>query len=139
MSYYQQNGFQMLKTAHQLRDEDIFNKLNKIDFKTVSLNNLNTGDTFDVVAVRYLKTKYGERYYMLTEKEGAIYQSNKALYTFIKLYVDNEIKMTNVYVRNTETSHYHRQTGFKPFLNIVIGEEKQYNGYNYKEISYTFA
>ena len=81
MSYYHQNEAVQMRNT---QDEDIFNKLNKIDFTTVSLNNLNTGDTFDVVAIRYLKTKYGERYYMLTEKEGDIYQSNKICIMILK-------------------------------------------------------
>ena len=128
-----------IKQMQNIQDEDIFNKLNKIDFKTVSMNNLNTGDTFDVVAVRYLKTKYGERYYMLTEKEGDIYQTNKNLYNDIKNYLKNEKVMRTIYIKNKVTSHYFRRDDFEPFINIVIGNESKFNGYDYKEISYTFA
>ena len=136
MSYYHQNEAVQMRNT---QDEDIFNKLNKIDFTTVSLNNLNTGDTFDVVAIRYLKTKYGERYYMLTEKEGDIYQSNKNMYNDIKKYLKNEKEMTNIYLKNKITSHYFRRDDFEPFINVVIGKESKFNEYDYKEISYTFA
>ena len=136
MSYYHQNEAVQMRNT---QDEDIFNKLNKIDFTTVSLNNLNTGDTFDVVAVRYLNTKYGERYYLLTEKEGAIYQTNKNMYNDIKKYLEHQKDIKNVYVKNKVTSHYFRRDDFEPFINVVIGEEKQYNNFDYKEISYMFA
>ena len=136
MSHYQNNEAAQMRNT---QDEDIFNKLNKIDFTTVSMNNLNTGDTFDVVAIRYLKTKYGERYYMLTEKEGEIYQTNKNLYNDIKKYLEHQKEMTNIYVKNKITSHYYKRNDFEPFINIVIGAESKYNGYDYKEISYTFA
>ena len=136
MSYYHQNEAAQMRNT---QDEDIFNKLNKIDFTTVSLNNLNTGDTFDVVAIRYLKTKYGEKYYLLTEKEGAIYQTNKNMYNDIKKYLEHQKDIKNVYVKNKVTSHYFRRDDFEPFINVVIGEEKQYNDFDYKEISYMFA